>query len=110
LAANYLGVLNHFIFISVPLSLFVFLLAELVLRKDWELLNFFLLSAVNLAAAAVLYAVKPPITEAQWQAHRLAFGMFFLAVPLAAASVFPLFLRGAIGPARRFLERASRGE
>ncbi|MFA5137855.1 MAG: hypothetical protein WC728_01390 [Elusimicrobiota bacterium] len=69
LLANYLGVMNHFIFISVPASLFL-ALAAYVWLYGGEDRGFLALAGWSLLMAVGVYLVKPRLTEAAWDSWR----------------------------------------
>ena len=89
---NYIGVVNHFIFISVPVSLALVVLVQMIFRDDGELGDFFRLSLCNALMAALVFLVKSQITATQWQHHLLIVGVIaiqdgpLVAYPLRQAS------------------------
>lgn len=103
-AANYFGVWNHFIFLSVPFSLFITFLLYLVLYRDWDQLKFFLLSTANIAMVGLVTIAKPPLTEAFWTAHQAPLLAVTASVPFVFAASFNVFSRRVSRLARRFLE------
>ncbi len=102
--ANYFGVWNHFVFLSVPFSLFVASLLYLALYRDWDQLKFFLLTLANCAMTGLVYIAKPPMTEAFWTAHQTLLLAATASVPFVFAASFDIFSRRASRLARRFLE------
>ncbi len=88
LASTCLGVLNHFLFLSVPFSLAVALLAHLMLHRDWERLGYFRLSVLSLLMSVGLALLKISLTDARWQGHSAFFGALFLLAPPAFAAAF----------------------
>jgi len=87
MAVTMLGVSNHFIYLSVPLSLVIlFTVRAAWLGEEDQGANLRLCLAA-LAAGAVVFLVKPLLTEAAWSAQRLwAVPLFFALLPLAATS------------------------
>src|SRR5215813_13178846 len=59
LVLNYIGVINHFIFISVPVSLALVALVHMILWDDRELGDFFRLSLCNGLMTVFVFLVKP---------------------------------------------------
>lgn len=101
LAAVYAGTFNHFIFLSVPLSLAICLAARAAMgREEGGLLG---LSVWALALCGALCALKPLVSDAFWLRHRVWLGPAALAAPLAA---FALWRRWSLDGA---LSRALRG-
>lgn len=76
-ALTAVGVQNHFIYISIPLSLVV----VYALLDDKPGLR---AACAGLAAATLIYLVKPRLTEAAWPAQRLWAVPLFLALPALA--------------------------
>ncbi|MBI5243694.1 MAG: hypothetical protein HY922_08440 [Elusimicrobia bacterium] len=105
LFAIHAGVLNHFIFISAPLSLAAALFAYLVLLNGWELLELFLLSLAGLLMSACVFLAKPPLTEAVWMRWRVPLTLAWLLLPFAFAVAFKFAAPRAAG-LRALLERA----
>ncbi len=87
LAANFLGTLNHFIFLSVPISLFIFACGQLCCQKE-RASFFWRLTAVNLLMTAVLCLVKPHISDALWQSHKNSISLLTWVWPLACAVLY----------------------
>lgn len=77
----YLGVVNHFIFISVPASLVIGMSIYILTCRDLRLLDFFLLSSSALLMSAGVYLIKPLVTDAAWAGHRGWFYFIFAAFP-----------------------------
>ncbi|MFA6092519.1 MAG: hypothetical protein WCU88_03550 [Elusimicrobiota bacterium] len=102
LALCQIGVLNHFIFISVPLSLGVAALMGVALLEEKRFAGLLSASAWAILQSAIVYLSKPRVSEAFWQEHR--------ATLLAAAVFLPFILAGiqqACGPmAEALIERA----
>lgn len=73
-ALTAIGTQNHFIYISIPLSLCL-LFALLGDRKRLRT------AAAGLVASAVIYLVKPPLSEAAWASQRLWAVPLFLSLP-----------------------------
>jgi len=88
LVLNYIGVINHFIFISVPVSLALVILVQMLFRDDRELGDFVRLSLCNGLMAALVFLIKSQITETQWQHHQYFFTVLFLLIPLGFASAY----------------------
>ncbi|MBI5629877.1 MAG: hypothetical protein HY921_03210 [Elusimicrobia bacterium] len=88
LAAAALGVFNHFIFASVPLSLAVAASALALEGQGWKLA---VLCAIAAIASAFICALKPLISDPLWSAHRAGLAAALLATPLAAAILFQKF-------------------
>ena len=84
LLVNAFGVFNHFIFLSVPLSLLLLATAQFYYEEKPELADLVRLAAACAAACTALCAVKLNLSEAFWGAHRVA-GAAALLAPLAAA-------------------------
>ncbi|MDE2141970.1 MAG: hypothetical protein KGJ84_06120 [Elusimicrobia bacterium] len=86
-AAILLGVQNHFIFLSVPLSLAVLYGARAAWAGDDGCRPWFRLSTSALAMGAVVFLVKPRLSEASWASERgWALPLFFALAPAAAAA------------------------
>ncbi|MDD5656117.1 MAG: hypothetical protein PHF00_02550 [Elusimicrobia bacterium] len=98
LALNYLGVLNHFIFLSVPLSLFLAALANDLFLEDRRP-AFLRLCGANLLMGAVLCLVKPAVSDAFWTAHRPALLAAAALWPAACAAAWKVSRGGVSGPA-----------
>jgi len=88
LVLNYIGVLNHFIFISVPVSLALVVLVQIIFTDDEDLGDFFRLSLCNGLMATLVFLIKSQITETQWQHHQYFFTVLFLLIPFGFASVY----------------------
>jgi hypothetical protein len=88
LVLNYIGVINHFIFISVPASLALVVLVQIIFWDDAELGDFFRLSLCNGLMAALVFLVKSQITETQWQHHQYFFTVLSMLIPLAFAAAY----------------------
>jgi hypothetical protein len=103
-----LGVQNHFIFASVPLSLWVLVAFHLARDRDWELLPLFHIATLSLAITVVFVVAKPALGVAAWQAHRgLALGAFAL-LPLSAAFAFAMSSTRWDGLTRSAVDRVRR--
>ena len=87
---NYAGVVNHFIFISVPASLMLAALAMLVLRGNWDFLDFFRLSICNFLMAVLVFLLKPRVADAQWESHKPFFLALTALIPVACAMAYVL--------------------
>ena len=87
LAATLVGVQNHFIFISVPLSLFVAAAAAVLVYDDRGARDFGALSAVNLLMTTAFYCVKTSLSDGFWLSHKTALACAFLSCPLLFAGL-----------------------
>ncbi|MDE2490258.1 MAG: hypothetical protein KGM24_05385, partial [Elusimicrobia bacterium] len=86
-AAALAGAQNHFIFLSVPASLVVLYGARAAWLGEEEASGGLRLALSALAAGAVLFLVKPRLSEAAWPSERAwALPLFFALAPLAAAA------------------------
>ena len=81
-----LGTQNHFIFLSIPASLVVLFGARASWRGEKEAEPRLRDAAAALAASAVFAAIKHPISEEAWTAHRAALMAAMLAGPIIAAA------------------------
>jgi hypothetical protein len=84
-ALSVLGTQNHFIFLSIPASLVVLFGARASWRGEKEAGPRLRDAAAALAACVVFAAIKHPIDESAWMAHRAALATSLLAGPLLAA-------------------------
>lgn len=90
-ALSVLGTQNHFIYLSVPVSLALLYGARAAWRGEDGARLGLRAAAAALAAAAVFAALKSPLTDAAWQAARARWVLTLLAVPAAAwAAVWAL--------------------
>jgi hypothetical protein len=86
-AVTLIGVQNHFIYLSVPVSLCVLYGARAAWLGEDGARPWFRLSLSALAAGAVVFLVKPRLTDAAWPAERAwAVPSFLALAPLAAAA------------------------
>lgn len=85
-ALTMIGVVNHFIYLSVPASLVVMFGARAAWRGEAEAEGRLRAAASALAAGAVLALVKSPISEEMWAAHRPALLAALALLPAAAAA------------------------
>ena len=86
-AAVLIGVQNHFIFLCVPVSLCVLYGARAAWLGETDARPWLRLSVSALLMGAVLFLVKPRLTEEAWAAQRLwALPLFFGLAPAAAAA------------------------
>ena len=86
-AAVLIGAQNHFIFLAVPLSLCVMYGARAAWAKDEGTQPWLRLSTAALAMGAILFLVKPRLTEDAWAVQRVwALPLFFALAPAAAAA------------------------
>ncbi|MFH2204564.1 MAG: hypothetical protein ABIJ96_15730 [Elusimicrobiota bacterium] len=105
LAAVYIGVWNHFIFLSVPVSLGLAAFYNLMFYRDWPRLRFFQLALWSLLLSALVYLLKPPLTEAFWQAHILWLLPLCLAAPFIFAALFGFVACWSESAVRAVMER-----
>jgi hypothetical protein len=82
-----IGVQNHFIYLSVPVSLCVLYGARAAWLGEEEARPWLRLSLAALAMGAVVFLVKPRLTDASWPAERVWAIPLFLALAPAAAAV-----------------------
>ncbi|HAM35417.1 MAG TPA: hypothetical protein DEB40_10405 [Elusimicrobia bacterium] len=108
MAANFCGVLNHFIFLSVPLSLFISALANMLYLRDWPRIAFFRLCSLNLIMAGTVYLIKPIVTESFWESHGSWLGPAALLWPLVWAALFKAAAHGSTDRVRHLFETSSR--
>jgi hypothetical protein len=86
-----LGTQNHFIYLSVPVSLVVLYAARAAWRGEEGARAGLRAAAAALAAALVFAALKGPLTDAAWMGRRAWWAFALLAGPAAAwASVWAL--------------------
>lgn len=86
-AATMAGAQNHFIYLSAPLSLSVLYGARAAWLDEDGARPWFRLATASLAMGAVLFLVKPRLSEAAWTAERAwVLPLFFAAPALAAAA------------------------
>jgi hypothetical protein len=86
-AVTLIGVQNHFIYLSVPISLCVLYGARAAWRGEESARPWLRLALSALAMGAVVFLVKPRLTDAAWSAERLwAVPLFLALAPLAAAA------------------------
>lgn len=109
LAACHAGMINHFIFASVPLSLAAASWAHLFLYRDREHAAFFRLCAISLAQAVVVYLLKPGITDAFWLAHRPWLLAAAAALPALSAAAFAALGERADAALLRWLDSGPDG-
>ncbi|MFI5360500.1 MAG: hypothetical protein ACHQ49_00910 [Elusimicrobiota bacterium] len=86
-AVTLLGVQNHFVYLSVPLSLSVLYLTRASLLDEDGARPWLRLSLSALAMGAVVFLVKPRLTDAAWPDERVwAVPLFLALAPLSAAA------------------------
>lgn len=85
-ALTWLGVQNHFIYLTVPGSLVVLFGARAAWRGEAEAGGRLRDAASALAAGAALALVKFPLTDEAWTAHKPAAILAMLLLPAAAAA------------------------
>ncbi|NNN04965.1 MAG: hypothetical protein HKL90_03600 [Elusimicrobia bacterium] len=82
-----IGAQNHFIYLSIPLSLCV-LYAARAQRGESGADEWLRASICALGAGAILFLVKPRLTEAAWNAERVWALPLFFALPAFSAAAF----------------------
>ncbi|MFI5348255.1 MAG: hypothetical protein ACHQ2Z_01820 [Elusimicrobiota bacterium] len=86
-AVTLIGVQNHFIYLSVPVSLCVLYGVRAAWLAEDGARPWLRLSLSALAMGAVVFLVKPHLTDAAWPAERVwALPLFLSLAPLAAAA------------------------
>jgi hypothetical protein len=85
-AATLIGAQNHFIYLSVPLSLSVLYGARAAWLDEDSARPWFRLATASLVMGAALFLVKPRLSEAAWAAERAWALPLFFALPAAAAA------------------------
>lgn len=86
-AAVLVGVQNHFIFLCVPVSLCVLYGARAAWAEEAAARPWFRASLSALAMGAVVFLVKPRLSEAGWAGQRdWALPLFYALAPLAATA------------------------
>ncbi|HXT01729.1 MAG TPA: hypothetical protein VN915_13730, partial [Elusimicrobiota bacterium] len=112
-ALTLFGVQNHFIYLSIPVSLCVLYGARAAWRGEEEVRPWLRLSLAALIMGAIVFLVKPRLSDAGWPRERVwAVPLFLALAPLAAASAFlgewerPLVSWLARPAARRWCGRA----
>lgn len=86
-AVTLVGVQNHFIYLSIPVSLSVLYGARSAWLGDEETRPWLRLSLAALAMGAVVFLVKPRLTDAAWPSERVwAVPLFLALVPLTAVA------------------------
>jgi len=103
---NTIGVWNHFIFISIPLSLLLYAIAYSITTRDLSLLRFLRLTAANILVAASVYLLKPLVSEAIWQQHWIALTALFTLIPTAAWMLDTFYAAAIEKTLRRKVEAA----
>ncbi len=87
-ALTMIGVVNHFIYLSIPASLVVLFGTRAAWRGEAEAEGSLRDAAAALAAGVVLALVKQPLTDQMWVAHRAPLLAALIVLPaLAAAGV-----------------------
>ncbi len=86
IALTWLGVLNHFIYLSIPTSLVVLFGARAAWRGEKEAEGKLRDAAAALAAGVVLSLLKYPLTDELWDARRPALLAALVFLPMAAAA------------------------
>lgn len=84
-AVTLVGVQNHFIYLSIPVSLSVLYGARAAWLDDEDARPWLRLSLASLAMGAVVFLVKPRLTDAAWPVERVWAIPLFLALAPAAA-------------------------
>lgn len=104
-ALTLIGVQNHFIYLSVPVSLCALYGARAAWLGEEDARPWLRLSCAALAMGAVVFLVKPRLSEAAWPAERAwALPLFFALAPAAALAS----LAAWEGPLIRLLRRGER--
>lgn len=85
-ALTMIGVVNHFIYLSVPASLVVLFGARTAWRGEAEAEGRLRDAAAALAAGVVLALVKQPLTDELWMAHRAPLFAALVVLPALAAA------------------------
>jgi hypothetical protein len=86
-AASLIGAQNHFIYLSLNASLAAMYAARVAWRDEESARPWLRVSLAALGAGAVVFLVKPRLTDAAWASERLwAVPLFLLLAPLAAAA------------------------
>ncbi|MCX5783374.1 MAG: hypothetical protein NTW04_02900 [Elusimicrobia bacterium] len=85
LLANMAGIINHFIFLSVPSSLLAGLIFYRALSDDNRLAGLLPIALFNFTIAVLIYFIKPRITPEFWQNHKFFISAAFLAAPFIFA-------------------------
>lgn len=86
-AVTLTGVQNHFIYLSVPLSLVILYMVRSAWLEEPDLGPTLRLCLAAMAAAAVVFLIKPRLTDDSWASQRLwALPLFFALAPLAATA------------------------
>lgn len=86
-ALTLIGAQNHFIYLSIPASLCALYGARVAWLGEDEARPWLRLSVCALAAGAVVFLVKPRLTDAAWASQRVwAVPLFLALAPLAAAA------------------------
>jgi len=80
------GTQNHFIYLSVPVSLCVLFTARAAWRGETACLPALRANAASFAAAAAFVAVKKPLTIDAWQAARGPWAVALVLAPACAAA------------------------
>ena len=87
MAVTLVGVQNHFIYLSVPVSLVILFAVRAAWRGEDDLGPSLRLCLTALAAGAVVFLVKPRLSEAAWASQKpWAVPLFFALIPLAATA------------------------
>ncbi len=81
------GASNHFIYLSIPLSLCV-LYAVRARRGEPGAADWLRAAACALGAGAILFLVKPRLTDAAWNAQRVWAVPLFFALPFFSAAAY----------------------
>ncbi len=85
-AVTLVGVQNHFIYLSVPASLVALYGARCAWREEDEARPWLRVALSALAAATVIYLVKPRLTDAFWTRDRIWALPLFFSLPLLSAT------------------------
>jgi len=86
-AVTMVGVQNHFIYLSIPVSLSVLYGARAAWLDEESARPWLRLSLAALVAGAAVFVVKPRLTDASWPSQRIwAIPLFWALIPAAAAA------------------------
>jgi hypothetical protein len=85
-AVTLVGIQNHFIYLSVPASLVALYAARAAWRGEEEVRPWLRASLSALGMGAVVFLVKPRLSEAAWARERVWAVPLFLALPFLAAA------------------------
>jgi len=93
LFANYIGSINHFLFISIPVSLFLTSSLFVFIYKDEKLWHFFLLTGVNFLLICPLFMIKLIISQELFFHYKPIFIIAFFMLPIGFLIIFRIVER-----------------